>query len=236
MIINLISSPRNISTATMYAFANHGQFKVIDEPFYAYYLNLTGIKHPGREEIIKSQPVNIPGVLKWIDELHEQHEHVFVKNMAHHLIDTSLDFLHDYVNVLLIRDPKELITSFAKVIPNPKMSDIGIQRQFEIYEFLSKECIILDSNETLKNPEGIFTQFFAKVGIQYNPQMLHWTPGAIPEDGVWAKYWYENVHASSGMGMKKNNTSPFPENSLDLLNESLPYYEQLKEKALKADQ
>lgn len=236
MIINLISSPRNISTATMYAFANHGQFKVIDEPFYAYYLNLTGIKHPGREEIIKSQPANIPGVLKWIDELHEQHEHVFVKNMAHHLIETNLDFLHDYVNVLLIRDPKELITSFAKVIPNPKMSDIGIQRQFEIYEFLGKECIILDSNETLKNPEGIFTQFFAKVDIQYNPQMLHWTPGAIPEDGVWAKYWYDNVHASSGMGMKKKNTSPFPENSLDLLNESLPYYEQLKEKALKADQ
>ena len=236
MIINLISSPRNISTATMYAFANHEQFKVMDEPFYAYYLNLTGIDHPGREEIIKSQPTNISGVLEWINELHKQHEHVFIKNMAHHLIYTNLEFLHDYVNVLLIRDPKELITSFAKVIPNPKMTDIGVQRQFEIYEFLNRECLILDSNETLKNPEAVFKQFFTKVGIEYNPRMLHWSPGAIPEDGVWAKYWYDNVHTSSGIGKKNSNTSPFPENCQSLLNESKPFYEQLKEKALKADQ
>lgn len=220
----------------MYSFANHGQFKVMDEPFYAYYLKLTGINHPGRKEIIESQPTTIDGVTKWIKETQQQYEHVFVKNMAHHLIQTDLKFLQDYVNVLLIRDPKELITSFAKVIPNPRMSDIGVVRQYEIYEYLNKECIILDSNETLRNPDTVFQKFFAKVGIAYHPQMLTWNAGAIPEDGVWAKYWYDNVHQSTGFGKKKDATSPFPDNCTKLLNEALSIYEKLRQHALKADQ
>ena len=28
--------------------------------------------------------------------------------------------------------------------------------------------------------------------------MLNWDRGGIKEDGVWAKYWYENVHNSEG--------------------------------------
>ncbi|MGK7368639.1 MAG: hypothetical protein ACNS64_00385, partial [Candidatus Halalkalibacterium sp. M3_1C_030] len=52
--INLCSGPRNISTALMYSFAQRSDTKVIDEPFYAYYLRKTGKKHPGREEVLKA--------------------------------------------------------------------------------------------------------------------------------------------------------------------------------------
>ena len=38
--------PRNISTAMMRAWENRGDIAVRDEPFYAYYLEATGIKHP----------------------------------------------------------------------------------------------------------------------------------------------------------------------------------------------
>ena len=53
--INLWSSPRNISTAMMYSFAQRDDTIVFDEPLYAHYLKVTGIHHPGKEEILQSQ-------------------------------------------------------------------------------------------------------------------------------------------------------------------------------------
>ena len=53
--ICLWSSPRNISTAMMYSFAQRPDTIVFDEPLYAHYLRVTGIEHPGKEEILASQ-------------------------------------------------------------------------------------------------------------------------------------------------------------------------------------
>ena len=33
--------------------------------------------------------------------------------------------------------------------------------------------------------------------------MLSWDRGGIKEDGIWAKYWYENVHKSQGFKPNK---------------------------------
>ena len=48
--INLISGPRNISTALMYSFAQRPDTFVLDEPFYAFYLHLPENieRYPGR--------------------------------------------------------------------------------------------------------------------------------------------------------------------------------------------
>lgn len=53
--IQLWSGPRNISTAMMYSFAQRNDTQVLDEPLYAHYLRITGLKHPGREEVLQSQ-------------------------------------------------------------------------------------------------------------------------------------------------------------------------------------
>ena len=58
MQIAMWSGPRNLSTAMMYSFGNRPDFDVIDEPFYAAYLNKTGIVHPMRDEIIASQQID----------------------------------------------------------------------------------------------------------------------------------------------------------------------------------
>ena len=52
--INLLSGPRNISTALMYSFAQRTDTKVFDEPLYAYYLKNSNAKsfHQGAEEIL----------------------------------------------------------------------------------------------------------------------------------------------------------------------------------------
>ena len=46
------SGPRNISTALMRSWENRPDCEVVDEPLYAYYLDRTGLDHPGRDEVI----------------------------------------------------------------------------------------------------------------------------------------------------------------------------------------
>jgi hypothetical protein len=41
------SGPRNVSTAFMRAWENRPDTVVVDEPFYAHYLAVTGLDHPG---------------------------------------------------------------------------------------------------------------------------------------------------------------------------------------------
>ena len=68
-IINLISGPRNLSTALMYSFSRRPDTKVIDEPFYAHYLSKTGIDHPGKEETLSFMSSDITKVIKHIKNI-----------------------------------------------------------------------------------------------------------------------------------------------------------------------
>ena len=52
------SGPRNISTALMRSWGQRADTVVVDEPFYAHYLVETGVDHPAREEVIRSQPTD----------------------------------------------------------------------------------------------------------------------------------------------------------------------------------
>jgi hypothetical protein len=139
------------------------------------------------------------------------------------------------VNVILTRDPKEMIPSFAKVIDNPTIGDIGYELHTELIEHFEKENIdyvVLDSKKILLNPEKVLTEFCQKIGITFDKSMLNWEAGAKEEDGSWAKYWYDNVHKSTGYIPYKPKTAPFPESLIPLLSECQPHYDKIVEKAI----
>jgi hypothetical protein len=52
------SGPRTVSTALMRAWENRPDTAVTDEPLYAFYLDRTGLDHPGRDAVIASQPTD----------------------------------------------------------------------------------------------------------------------------------------------------------------------------------
>ena len=62
-LVNVWSGPRNVSTALMYAFRERPDTTVVDEPLYAAYLaRHPDLDHPGRDEVLASQPTD-PGVV-----------------------------------------------------------------------------------------------------------------------------------------------------------------------------
>lgn len=235
--IHLISSPRNISTAFMYSFANRSDTKVVDEPFYAYYLDLTGKDHPEKEATLASMPKDPQTVIHNCLQGKYESEIVFFKNMAHHIIGMELSFLNDLDNLFLIRDPKQLIASFAQVISNPTMEDIGSKRQFELFNHLSnigKQPIVVDSNELLKDPEKVLKELCNRLDISFNENMLKWSKGPIKEDGVWASYWYKNVHETTGFSKQTTSTRELADELLPLYESAKPYYDHLYKHAIKA--
>jgi len=213
----------------MYSFAQRSDTLVIDEPLYAHYLLQSGVTHPGQSEILKSQKNDGNQVMADILELN-QPEIVFCKQMTHHLINLDRDFLSQTYNLIFIRDPKAIINSYNKVIPNPSIEDIGIKMQTELLtELKAKDShyLVIDSADLLRNPEAFLRKLCISLEISLDKEMLKWEKGERREDGIWAKYWYSNVHQSTGF-------APFEEKEILLskvnqlvYEESLPYYNEL---------
>ena len=204
-IICLWSCPRNISTALMYSFGNREDTEICDEALYGYYLHKTGLKHPGYNDVINNMEINSKKVINQII-LRPKKNINFHKLMTHFLIDLDLNFLKKVNNVIFIRNPKEIINSYNMVIPNPTIVDIGVKKQYELYNHLietNNTPIVLDSSILLKNPEETLKILCDKLDISYSNKMLKWSKGPKKADGIWAKYWYKNVHRSNGFNNYK---------------------------------
>jgi len=232
--IHLISQPRNLSTAFMYSWAQRQDTTVVDEPFYAYYLAHTGIDHPGKDQTLQSLPQSAEIVKKDILFAKYQTPVVFFKDMAQHLIDMDLSFLTQLKNIIYIRNPRQVLASFAQVIPNPGINDIGIKNMLEIYNQYKAHCIILDSSQLLKDPSAVWSQICTQLDLDFDSSVLQWPAGPRKEDGVWAPYWYKNVHASTGFTNQKTSQRALPKHLESVNEEAQYYYNILFEKSIKA--
>ena len=105
--IAMWSGPRNISTAMMRAWENRGDCAVVDEPLYAAFLAATGIDHPGRDEVIKAGETDTASRRAWLLGPAPGGKPLwYQKHMAHHLLPgMARDWIPDFANLLLIRDP-----------------------------------------------------------------------------------------------------------------------------------
>lgn len=237
MNIAMWSGPRNLSTAMMYAFAQRSDCSVVDEPFYAAYLAATGLDHPMRDEVLAGQSQSYADVITNCVASRAGSEHVYQKHMTHHILaDTPLDWLSKLTNVFLIRHPARVVASYGKKRENPTLSDIGFEQQKMLYEqvkSLGLDSIVVDSADVRDDPAGTLSALCDALGIPFEPAMLTWAPGGIPEDGVWARHWYGAVHRSSGFA---DPEGPLPEISGDLtrvVEEALPIYEAMRADRLK---
>jgi hypothetical protein len=233
------SGPRNISTAMMRSWENRGDCAVVDEPFYAHYLAHTGLDHPGREEVIAAGEPDWRKVAARLVGVVPQGKTIwYQKHMTHHLLPhIGRDWLRGLTHAFLIRDPREVLISYARSRPHVTAEDLGVLQQLDIFEYVSELCgrspPVIDAAEFLKAPEMQLRALCAELGVAFTPRMLIWSPGPRASDGVWAPYWYEAVRRSTGFEPYRARDCHVPADRQAMIDRVMPAFEVLWERRLR---
>ncbi len=225
------SGPRTLSTALMYSFGNRLDTVVTDEPLYGYYLAATGLEHPGRDEIIASMPGRWDEVVRQLacGELPPGKTVFYQKHMAHHLLpEIDRDALGDLRHAFLIRDPRKLLASYAKVRDTPTLADLGLEQQVEIFRRYGGP--VIDAADIAARPQLALPILCDALGLPFDEAMLTWPAGPREFDGPWAPYWYSSVWTSTefaARGEVTNEPADLHGDLRDLADRGQDFYDEL---------
>lgn len=229
--INVWSSPRNLSTALMYSFRQRVDTTVVDEPLYAHYLRVSGADHPGREDVLAAQDADGERVVRDVIFADRPAPVVFFKQMAKHLVGLDRGFLAACRNVLLTRDPHDMIASFQRQVADVTLDETGFVELVELLDAMlanGEDPVVIDSSVLLADPPGVLAELCDRLAIEFDPAMLAWPAGPKPEDGVWARHWYHGVHASTGWQPHRRTSEELLPHNRPTYEASLGYYSRLQ--------
>ena len=227
------SGPRNISTALMRSFENRPDCFVSDEPFYAHYLHKTGVDHPLRNEIISAGNTDWDDIVREITNPIPKNKKIwYQKHMAqHNFPKLDLKWTENMQNCFLIRHPKEVILSYSRKYKINSIYQLGYPQLTDLFKILNSRndnvIIILDSRDVLADPEGMLTKLCDKLTIPFYSEMLNWASGSRESDGIWGKYWYGSVEASTGFQPYRERELDLPDKYENMYLKCMDYYEQL---------
>ncbi len=233
--IAMWSGPRNISTAMMRSFENRADAVVSDEPFYAAYLEDTGLQHPMRDEILFAQPRDWRSVVDIITGPVPNDRPVwYQKHMTHHMRPGfGRDWIDGMCNVFLIRPPEAVIASYIEKRADVTLDDIGFPQQVEIFDRVSDRLgrapPVIEASDVLADPDGVMRRLCAACGIGFDEGMLAWPAGRRDSDGVWAPAWYDTVERSTGFSRARpdRQIGDLPQDLRRIAEAGRPLYERL---------
>ena len=226
--IAMWSGPRNISTAMMRAWENRPDTTVWDEPLYGHYLSHTGINHPMRSEILATSETDWQKIVRGLSGPIPGGKAIqFQKHMTLHMLDhIDRGWMAEVKNCFLIRNPSQVIASYAQKRDQVVATDLGYDKQAELFEHVCQSTgsipPVLDSRDVLTDPKGILSKLCSMLGIEFSPSMLSWKPGLRESDGIWAQHWYQSVEQSTGF-------APYHEKEIALSDEHLAIAEAAEE-------
>ncbi len=239
--IAMWSGPRNISTAMMRSFGARADCAVSDEPFYGAFLKQSGELHPMAAETIADMDCD------WHSVLAAQSGPVpggapvwYQKHMPHHMIG-SVDIrdMPDHKHAFLIRAPERVVASYRakNELRRPEMLGFAQLREyFDIEADRSGTApVVVDSDAILRDPPKVLAGLCAALGIAWDPAMLEWQKGPLPEDGVWGAHWYDKVNASTGFGPAPGPLPELEGQYREVADACREDYEYLASRALDAD-
>ena len=84
---------------------------------------------------------------------------------------------------------------------HPNLKDVGYAAHTDLVNelnYMNIKPIFVDSKTILINPKLALNHLCDLLQIPFEENMLKWKMGGRIEDGIWAKYWYKNIHKSAG--------------------------------------
>jgi hypothetical protein len=227
------SGPRNISTAMMRSWEARGDCAVLDEPFYAHYLEATGADHPDARKIIEHHECDWRKVVdRCIGPVPDGNRVFYQKQMCHHILpEIELGWLPECRHAMLLRDPRRMLISLAKVIDKPDVEATGLPQQLRLYDAIvdhtGKAPPVFDSRDILLDPPRALRAMCELLGVEYTDRMLSWEPGPHEADGIWGPHWYANLYETTGFQAYSESDEQLAPELEPVLAECERIYEQL---------
>jgi len=238
--IAMWSGPRNMSTTMMRSFGARADTVCVDEPFYAAYLQLTGLRHPMSDEIFAAQSSNPAEVAADMISCPDPQARVFYqKHMTHHMVpEVPRAWMQACRNVFLIRHPARVIPSYARKMETVSLEAIGFPQQLSLFEEAARlegrTPVVVDSTDILRDPQGMMRTLCDALDLAWTDDMLTWSAGRKPEDGAWALHWYDAVWRSTGFGPAPGPRPAITPDLQNIYDEALEIYDHLAEHRLQA--
>jgi len=115
----------------MRSFGSRADCAVIDEPFFAPFLEVTGVDHPGRKETLEIHETDPLKVAKLCAAPAKAGEaYIFQKHMPHHMQPGfPMDWAKDAKHFFLLREPARVIASYAKGRASSNLMTLGMPRK-----------------------------------------------------------------------------------------------------------
>ncbi len=226
------SGPRNISTAMMRAFENRPDTAVIDEPFYAAYLKISGIDHPLRDATLAMHESDWRKVVDVLTGPVPDGRAIFYqKHMTHHMLpEIGRGWMALCRNAFLIRAPEAVLASYSAKRPEFLPVDIGYETQRDIFDREAERTgttpAVIDAEDVLRDPRATLGALCAALDIPFSERMLRWPAGPRATDGTWAPAWYDSVEHSTGFA-RPRNYPPLAAELMAIADSVRPHYEYL---------
>ena len=84
--------------------------------------------------------------------------------------------------------------------------------------------IIIDAKDLLREPKKMLIEVCKNLRIKFDDKMLAWPSGVRQTDGIWGKYWYKKVEASTGFKPYIKTHRIIPLKYQSLYDECMQYY------------
>ncbi|MGW3077186.1 MULTISPECIES: sulfotransferase-like domain-containing protein [unclassified Kitasatospora] len=232
-LLALWSAPRSRSTVFFRTMVDRGDLLPLHEPF-------CNIANDGRTEVDGRTVHSTTALVDTLLELSEHHT-VFFKDTTDCRYDTVLqrpDFLKRARHAFLLRDPREIIPSYAAIKPDMALHEVGIEYLHRIHQAVldaGGEALVLDSDDFVDHPEAAVRAYCDTTGLPFRDDTLHWQPGDRPEWHQSAR-WHTDVSASTTVRRRTRaydrtiDTDPLLRRYHD---HHLPFYEQLRERRIR---
>ena len=226
--------PRSISTAFERVFVERNDFEVFHEPFGDSYYYSEERPSERYSEVEPEAEFNYQNVLANVLEPREKR--VFLKDMAYHADGLiGPEFASSFRNTFIIRDPKYVVASLARMWPDFTLEETGFEQLYNLFRYATEvdpeDIVVIDAMTFSENPIGILAAYCEHLNIPFRPDSLSWESEEVPEWERWYG-WHDKAQQSTSIERAERKDPTLQGRLQEASDYCLPYYYQLAAKAI----
>jgi hypothetical protein len=223
--VALWAVPRSLSTAFERVFVERDDLEVLHEPFSASYYYGEDRLSDRYSDVEPEAEYNYDRVLA--DVLKPRQKRVFLKDMAYHAKGImNPEFISNFVNTFILRDPKYVLSSLYKMWPDFTLEETGYEQLYWAFRYATEageDPVVVDAMTFSENPVGILSAYCERVDLPFRPEALSWEPGEVEEWKRW-EGWHEAAQRSTGIERAERRDPELPQELQEAYEHCLPYY------------